>query len=75
MFKDPETERTDIFDTIASYLDEEDLNRLPEFPRTSLDQLRRNTYRIDPMSWRTTDPPLLTQEDFNAGKSPSIMLS
>lgn len=46
-----------------------------EKPRMSLNQPGQNTYRIDPTpgstSQRTTDPPLLIQEDFKAGKYPS----
>lgn len=45
MFKVPETGRT---------LDGDDLNRLQEFPGTTLD-------------FGTTDLPLIIQEDFNAG--------
>ncbi len=59
-FYDPKSDSTDMTGTIAPYLDRDELNLLPDLSLTSLDRPRQDTYR--------TEPPLLIQQDFTAGK-------
>lgn len=66
---DPKSDGTDIIGTISPYVERNDLNRLPDFSLTSLDRPNQGTYWTDP-SRRPTDPPLLVQNDFTAGKCP-----